>query len=107
MLHIKRENGVVKYAYEPCATQFKKEYHSYSPTPHQIPYNSEKWVRMDKWYVVHKHVVDTIVDTYIERFQDFVASHPRYSVKMDLDGVTYQLIRKLYIASQSKKRNFV
>lgn len=106
MLHIKRENGIVKYAYE----QSKHTTTPYSlnvPIPQQKPYRSEKWVRMDKWYVVHKDVVDTIIDIYIERFQDFVLAHPRYVVQLDLDSLIYQLVKKLYLSSQSKKRNFV
>lgn len=105
MLHIRRQNNSIQYAFEPYTIQ--KTYTSFELIPHPSIHTNHACVRMDKWYIANNAMIDSIVDVYITRFQEFVSTHHKYMVQMDTCEFKKQLIKKLYYASESRKKNFV
>ncbi len=108
MLHIKRQNGKVQYAFEPNSSTNVFHYDLESALlPHPRIHNHPQNVQIDKWYITHRHEVDTIIEIYVTKFQEFVATHPRYNVNLYVDEFRDQLIKKLYASSQSRKKTFI
>lgn len=104
MLHIRRRNNIIEYAFEPHTSQ---QYDNIHLMPRPSIHTNQKCVRMDKWYIANHVVIDGIIDTYITKFQEFVSTHPKYTVQMDEHQFRTQLLKKLYNASESRKKSFV
>lgn len=108
MLHIRRQNNSIQYAFEPypihkTIASVNTEQSILHPTIRTEP----NCVRMDKWYIANNVLIGDIVDAYINSFNDFVSTHPKYMVQMDEQEFRKQMIKKLYHASESRKKNFV
>lgn len=108
MLHIRRQNNSIQYAFEPypihkTIASFNVEHSILRPTIGTKP----SCVRMDKWYIANNVLIGDIIDAYITCFNDFVSTHPKYTVQMDEHEFRKQMVKKLYHASESRKKNFV
>lgn len=106
MLYIRRQNGKVKYAFEP-AFQSRTDDICSLPCPHKAIHAKSDRVPIEKWYIVHRQYIDDIVDIYVSKLEDIASSHPKYIVHIDTEELRLQLIEKLYLASQSKNKSFV
>jgi hypothetical protein len=108
MLHIRRQNNSIQYAFEPYTHQKVNTTYDLVPlVPHPSIHMDHKCVRMDKWYIANNVMINSIVDAYITKFQEFVSTHQKYMVHMDVHEFRNHLIKKLYYASESRKKSFV
>lgn len=107
MLHIKRQNNTIKYAFEPSNHEDDITHCGHILVPHPTIHVNSGCVRMDKWYIANHDLIDQVIEVYVTRFQDFVSTHPKYIVHLDVIEFKRQLIKKLYKASESRKKNFV
>lgn len=108
MLHIRRQNNSIQYAFEPypihkTSASFNAIHSILHPTTRTEP----NCVRMDKWYIANNILIGDIIDAYITSFYEFVSTHPKYMVQMDEHEFRRQMVKKLYHASESRKKNFV
>lgn len=109
MLHIRRQNHSIEYAFEPSQKEAlpNNDKYNHIPLPHPTIHVNDRCVRMDKWYIANRILIDQVVEVYITRFQEFVSTHPKYTIHFDVNEFRSQLIKKLYYASESRKKNFV
>lgn len=106
MLIISRQNNKVHYSYETPTKRLSYTGLSLAPIP-IVNKRSINEVPLGKWYIVHKDVIDQIIDLFIDTFYDFTENISRYKINFNEDEFRWQMIKSLYNSSQSKNKYFI
>jgi hypothetical protein len=107
MLIIKRHNNKTQYAYQPVDEKVNSSTNLTYIYPTPVISKNIHDVSIDKWMVVNSEVINSIIDLYIQTFQNFIEKNPRYSVHLDEDAFSRRMIKKLYNSSQNKNKHFI
>jgi hypothetical protein len=109
MLVIKRQNGKSCYAYDPTMKPQSRTSSKYPQVTTLVPRVAlcTSLVPIQKWYVVHKDIIDEIITGYVSRFHEYSMDNHQFFVHFDENRFAEQMIRKIYFSSQSRKKMFI